>query len=62
MALNKDLEKLKFDKRMIEWNFNQKQITPSDVQKYLKSLEDISQWGQPMFQEKEKKDDSSSVE
>ena len=62
MTLNKDLEKLKFDKRMIDWNFNQKQITSSDVQKHLKSLEDTSQWAQPMFQEKEKLDESSSAE
>ena len=60
MALNKDLEKLKFDKRMIEWNFNQKLITYNDVQKHLKSLEDASQLSQPIFQEEEKLENSSS--
>ena len=60
MALNKNLEKLKFDKRMIEWNFNQKLITYDDVQKHLESLEDASELSQPIFQEQEKVEDSSS--
>ena len=36
------LKKLKYDKRMLNWNLRQKLLTKEEYDKYLKSLEDLS--------------------
>ena len=36
------LEKLKYDKRMINWNLRQKLLTHKEYQKHMDSLEDLS--------------------
>ena len=36
------LKKLKYDKRMINWNLRQKLLTEEEYKKHLSSLEDIS--------------------
>ena len=53
MSLDKDLENLSFDKRMIEWNLTQKLITKEEWQKHLESLEDVSRQSQPLFEKQE---------
>ena len=40
--LAENLKKLKYDKRMINWNLRQKRITKEEYEKYLNKLEDIS--------------------
>ena len=36
------LKKLKYDKRMLNWNLRQKQLTEEEYQKHLDKLEDLS--------------------
>ena len=36
------LKKLKYDKRMLNWNLRQKLLTEKEHKKYLDSLEDLS--------------------
>ena len=60
MALNEDIEKLKFDKRMNEWNLNQKQITMKEIHQHLESLPDLSNLAQPIINKEEITSDSSS--
>ena len=36
------LKKLKYDKRMINWNLRQKLLTKQEYQKHLEGLEDLS--------------------
>lgn len=36
------LKKLKYDKRMINWNLRQKLLTEKEYQKHLSKLEDLS--------------------
>ena len=36
------LKKLKYDKRMLNWNLRQKLLTEEEYRKHLKSLKDIS--------------------
>lgn len=40
--LPKMLKKLKYDKRMINWNLRQKLLTEKEYQKHLANLEDLS--------------------
>ena len=40
--LSENLERLKYDKRMINWNLRQKIITEEDYKKHLLKLEDLS--------------------
>lgn len=40
--LDKYLNKLFFDKRMIHWGLNQGVISQQDIQKHLSELEDVS--------------------
>lgn len=39
--LDKYLNKLYFDKRMVHWGLSQGVISPQDVQKHLSELEDV---------------------
>ena len=40
--LSDNLKRLKYDKRMINWNLKQKVITKEDYKKHLLGLEDLS--------------------
>lgn len=54
---SESLDKLKFDKRMIKWNFNKKALTEKEYKQHLDSLKDISHLqAEPT---KEKEDDKS---
>ena len=59
MALNENLKKLKFDKRMNEWNLNQKKVTLEEINQNLQSLEDLSDMAQPILDEEENTSSSS---
>ena len=56
-----NLKKLKYDKRMINWNLKQKVITKEEYEKHLKGLEDMSDLKETMkeVQEKSKPEHSS---
>ena len=40
--LRENLKKLKYDKRMINWNLRQKLITKEEYENHLKELQDLS--------------------
>lgn len=42
MSLGKEIEKLKFDKRMTEWNVNQGKLKKDDLKKHLDTLPDLA--------------------
>ncbi len=42
MSLKKDIENLKFDKRMIDWNISRNVLTPDELKKFLVDLPDSS--------------------
>ena len=43
MALRSGIDKLKFDKRMIDINVKKRTLTKSDIDKQLKDLPDLSE-------------------
>lgn len=42
MALSKELEKLKYDKRLLEWNVERGHVSKADLKSYLDSLPDLA--------------------
>ncbi len=42
MSLKKEIENLKFDKRMIDWNISRNLLTQDELKKYLGELPDSS--------------------
>ncbi len=42
MSLKKDVENLKFDKRMTDWNISRNQLTQAELDKHLADLPDSS--------------------
>ena len=62
MSLSKCLEKLKFDTRMTDWNLTQKKVNQQDIQKHLKSLDDVSHLSEPLQIEEEQQEPPSSEE
>ena len=55
------LKKLKFDKRMLNWNLRQKLLTEKEYQKHLDSLEDSSHLKAENTIPEEKEEDSSGA-
>ncbi len=49
------LKKLKYDKRMLNWNLRQKKLTEAEYKKHLDSLEDLSHL---MAENKDTKEDA----
>lgn len=41
MSLSKELEKLKYDKRLLDWHVSRGKISKEDLKKYLDSLPDL---------------------
>ena len=54
--LPKMLKKLKYDKRMMNWNLRQKLLTEEEYAKHLSQLEDLSHLVQTDKKEDEKND------
>ncbi len=42
MSLGKELEKLKYDKRLTEWHVNHGKLSKEELKKYLDSLPDLA--------------------
>lgn len=42
MGLNEELEKMKFDTRLVDWNLKHKKIKEGDLKKHLSELPDCS--------------------
>jgi hypothetical protein len=42
MSLSKELEKLKYDKRLIDWHVSRGKFPKEELQKYLASLPDLA--------------------
>ena len=42
MGLREEIEKLKLDTRLLDWNLKHNRITPEELQKHLASLPDLS--------------------
>lgn len=40
MSLSKEIEKLKYDKRLADWHISRGKMTEDEYQKYLQSLPD----------------------
>lgn len=55
MSLNKALENLKFDKRLIELNLKLGRINKSDLEQYKTSLKDLEANSEKIDLEKEEK-------
>lgn len=58
------LKKLKYDKRMLNWNLRQKLLTEKEYQKHLKSLKDLSHLKSdvPIEDEEEEKEQATEQE
>ena len=56
--LAESLKKLKYDKRMLDWNLKQKILTKEEHKKYLSALEDLSHLKAEEKQETKKLEDS----
>ena len=53
------LKKLKYDKRMINWNLRQKLLTEEEYKKHLSSLKDLSHLkAEEIKQEEENKEET----
>jgi hypothetical protein len=42
MSLSKELEKLKYDKRLLEWHVSRGKLSQDDAKKYLDALPDLA--------------------
>ncbi|HVK61985.1 MAG TPA: hypothetical protein VM432_10560 [Bdellovibrionales bacterium] len=42
MSLSKEVEKLKYDKRLFEWHVSRGKLSKEDAKKHLDSLPDLS--------------------
>lgn len=42
MSLDKAIKNLKYDKRMLEWNLNNGQITKEEYNKFINELPDLA--------------------
>ena len=42
MSLSKELDKLKFDKRLTEWHVSRGKVSKEEMKKYLDSLPDLA--------------------
>lgn len=42
MSLSKELEKLKYDKRLIDWHVSRGKFPKNELKKYLDSLPDLA--------------------
>jgi hypothetical protein len=42
MSLSKELEKLKYDKRLLEWHVSRGKLSKEEMKKYLDSLPDLA--------------------
>lgn len=42
MSLSKELEKLKYDKRLLEWHVSRGKLSKEDAKKHLDSLPDLA--------------------
>ena len=58
--LAENLQKLKYDKRMINWNLRRKLITKEEYEKHLKGLEDLSHLKSEMKEEESQGDSELS--
>lgn len=56
MSLNKALENLKFDKRLLELNLKLGRVTQQEVEQNQKSLPDLEAQSEKLDIEKEEKD------
>ncbi len=56
MSLNKALENLKFDKRLLELNIKMGRLTQIEVDQHTKSLEDLEAQSEKLDIEQEDKD------
>ncbi len=54
------LKKLKYDKRMINWNLRQKLLTENDYKEHLTSLEDLSHLKAENLPEEENRGDKNN--
>ena len=42
MSLSKELEKVKYDKRLLDWHVSRGKISKDELNKYLSSLPDLA--------------------
>lgn len=56
MSLNKALENLKFDKRLLELNLKLGRVTQQEVDAHSKSLQDLEAQSEKLDLEKEEQD------
>lgn len=42
MSLSKEIEKLKYDKRLLDWHVSRGKLSKDEKQKYLESLPDLA--------------------
>lgn len=59
MSLSKEIEKLKYDKRLLEWHVSRGKLSKEDKQKYLESLPDLASNVESFALGNEDRDDSS---
>lgn len=52
------LKKLKYDKRMINWNLRQKLLTEEEYKKHLSSLKDLSHLKAEETEQEEKQEET----
>ncbi|AGH95059.1 hypothetical protein [Pseudobdellovibrio exovorus] len=56
MSLNKALEELKYDKRLVDLNIKMGRVTKEQVEQYTQNLEDLEALCEKLDIEKEDKD------
>jgi hypothetical protein len=56
MSLNKAIENLKFDKRLLELNLKLGRVTPQEVEQNQKSLQDLEAQSEKLDLDQEDKD------
>lgn len=60
MDLKGTLEKMKYDKRLVQMNIRKRVVKESEYNQYLKDLEDLSHQLEPLKEAEEKSSEPSS--
>lgn len=42
MSLSKELDRMKYDKRLLDWHVSRGKLSPEDLKKHLDSLPDLA--------------------
>lgn len=62
MNINEAIKRMRFDTRLVDWNLKHENITQSDIESHLSSLEDCSSLSEKLSFEEETEETAAPAE